>query len=165
MSNLKELRKNTIKKLEELKDNLSYDNEENYCNMVNTLIDYDNEAQDNLYLYDNVRDYVDFVDEELLQYYVEYQFKEFGIDRLFYMTRQLENADTIYVVDGYGNLRNCEKSDFEYCIEETIERLEEALKDDEEKSVCCNCGEEKEDFESAYCNKCWEEEQKRIGEN
>ena len=38
MKNLNKLKKETIKKLEELKDNLGYDNEENYCNMINTMI-------------------------------------------------------------------------------------------------------------------------------
>ena len=46
MKNLNNLKKETIKKLEELKDNLSYNYENDYCDMVNIMIDYDNEAQE-----------------------------------------------------------------------------------------------------------------------
>lgn len=127
MKNLNELKKETIKKLEEVKNNLSYDNEENYCNMINTMIDYDNEAQDNLYLYDTTQELVEFVDDETLQYYVDYQVKSFGLDRLFYMFNGVNNVCGIYVVDGYGNLRDVEWDDFKYCIDEVITKLKESL--------------------------------------
>lgn len=123
----KELKEETIKKLEELKNNLSYDYEENYCNMINIMIDYDNEAQDDLYLHDMCRELVDIVDEELLQYYLEYQFKTFGVERLFYITQCLEHADTIYKVNGYGNLENVDNDDFIYCIDEAINQLKESM--------------------------------------
>ena len=122
---MKDLKNETIKKLEELKNNLSYDNESNYCDLVNTLIDYDNEAQDELYLHDTARELVDFVDEELLGYYLEYQLKEFGVDRLFYITQALTYSDTIYKVNAYGNLENVEQDDFIYVIDEIIEKLKE----------------------------------------
>lgn len=129
MTNLKQLKIKTMEKLTELKNNLSYDNEENYCNMVNIMIDYDNEAQDDLYLYDNARETVDFVDDELLGYYVDYQLKTFGHERLFYMTRCLEYSDSIYKVNAYGNLENVDKDDFIYCIDEALEKLKESLKE------------------------------------
>lgn len=127
MENLNELKKETIKKLEEVKNNLSYDNEENYCNMINIMTDYDNEAQDNLYLYDTTQELVEFVDDESLQYYIDYQIKTFGQDRLFYMFRGVNNVCGIYVIDGYGNLRDVEWNDFEYCIDEAITTLKESL--------------------------------------
>ena len=99
MKNLNRLKKETIK---ELKDNLGYDNEENYCNMINIMIDYDNEAQDNLYLYDTTQDLVEFVDDESLEYYIDYQIKNFGKNRLFYMFNNVNNVCGLYVVDGYG---------------------------------------------------------------
>lgn len=122
---MNKLKRETIKKLEELKSNLSYDYEKDYYDMVNIMVDYDNEAQDDLYLYDNCQQCVEFVDDEMLQYYVEYQIKTFGMDRLFYMFNGVENVCGLYVIDGYGNLRDVEKSDFEYCIDEAIERLRE----------------------------------------
>lgn len=127
MKKLNELKKETIKNLEEVKNNLSYDMEENYCNMINTMIDYDNKAQDNLCLYDTCRELVEFVDEETLQYYIEYQVKEFGMDRLFYMFSGVNNVCGIYKVDGYGNLEDVEIYEFEYCINECINKLKESL--------------------------------------
>ena len=72
MENLRQLKIKTIEKLNELKNNLSYDNEDNYYEMINIMIDYDNEAQDDLYLHDSINDNVEFVDDESLKYYVEY---------------------------------------------------------------------------------------------
>lgn len=127
MKDLKKLRKETIQKLEEVKDNLGYDTEENYCSMINTMIDYDNEAQDNLYLYDNCQQMTEFVDDETLPYYVEYQIKTFGQDRYFYMFEGVNNVCGIYIIDEYGNLRDVNKDDFEYCIDEAINTLKEVL--------------------------------------
>lgn len=129
MSNkdLKKLRKDTIKKLKGVKDNLGYDTEENYCNMINTAIDYDNEAQDRLYLCDKVYNTINVVDDETITYYLE---NNDGLQRLFYATRGLEYADDLYQVDAYGNLENIEKDDFECCIDDLIYELEEALKEE-----------------------------------
>ena len=95
--------------------------------MINTMIDYDNEAQDNLYLYDTTQNLVEFVDDETLEYYIDYQIKNFGKDRLFYMFNNVNNVCGLYVVDGYGNLRDVEKDDFIYCIDEAITELKESL--------------------------------------
>lgn len=126
--NLTKLRKDTIKKLKQLKENIhSWNIEENYTDIVNTLIDYDNNAQDNLYLYDNAQETTDFVDDETLPYYVDYQIKTFGIDRYFYMFNRVNNVCGLYVVDGYGNLRDIENSDLEYMIDNAITSLKEVL--------------------------------------
>lgn len=127
MKKVNELKKETIKKLKELKNNLSYDTEDNYCNLVNTLINYDNKAQDNLYLYDSCRECVEFLDEELLKYYIEYQIKEFGTCRVPYMFRSIEFEDSIYKCNAYGNLENVHDDDFIYCIDEAINKLKESL--------------------------------------
>ena len=126
MKNLNKLKKETIKKLEELKDNLSYNYENDYCDMVNIMIDYDNEAQDDLYLYDITQEIVEFVDDELLKDYVDYQITTFGYDRLFYMFNNVNNVCGLYVVDGYGNLRDVEQEDIIYCINEAITKLKES---------------------------------------
>lgn len=124
MKNIKELRKETIKKLEELKNNLSYSTEENYCDMINIMIDYDNEAQDKLYLDDMRREILKVVDEELLPYYLE---SNNDPQRLFYAMMQVEYADDLYKVNAYGNLENIKPEDFELCIDEAINRLKESL--------------------------------------
>lgn len=125
---MKELKMETIKKLEEVKNNLvNQDNESNYCDMIDTMIDYDNEAQDDLYLSDTCRELVDIVNEETLQYYVEYQLKEFGMCRVPYMFRGIDFEDTVYKCNTYGNLENVTNDDFKYCIDEIIEILKDSL--------------------------------------
>lgn len=123
MKNLNELKKETIKKLEEVKKNLGYDNEENYCDMVNTMIDYDNEAQDNLYLYDTTQELVEFVDDEMLEYLIKENSS--SLSRLRFFINDT-NDDNIYKLNGYGNLENVTIDDFEFCIDEAITKLEES---------------------------------------
>ena len=126
---LKQLRKETIKKLNELKDNLSYDNMTNYTDMINTLIDYDNNAQDNLYLYDNILQYYNFVDDELISYIIEDDKKRYGyydLDRLRCFINDTR-SDDIYILDGYGNLENIDDGVIIDCINQSIETLEENI--------------------------------------
>lgn len=124
MENLNKLKKETIKKLEEIKNNLSYNNEENYTNMINTMIDYDNEAQDNLYLYDSTQELVNFVDDEILSYLIKENSDSVSRLRCFINDT---NDDNIYKLNGYGNLENVDKNDFEFCIDEAITTLKESL--------------------------------------
>lgn len=130
---MKKLIKETIKKFEELKENLGYDTEENYCNLVNTAIDYDNEAQDNLYLYDTIQELCNFVDEEILQQLIE-ENSQYGISRLSFFINDAYD-DTIYKLDGYGNLENVTDGDFEYCVDECIEKLKCKLEELENKGI------------------------------
>lgn len=131
MKNINELRKETIKKLEEVKNNLeNRDNESNYCDMINTMIDYDNEAQDELYLYDTCRELIEFVDEEILEGIIENELKN-GIERLRYFINDTYD-DTIYKINAYGNLENVSDDDFKYCIDEIIERLQDTIESEVE---------------------------------
>lgn len=126
--NLTKLRKDTIKKLQEIKDNLkSWNTQDDYTDIINTLIDYDNNANDDLYLYDNAQETTEIVDDETLPYYVDYQIKTFGIDRYFYMFNGVDDVCGLYVIDGYGNLRNMEDYDLECMIDNAITSLKEVL--------------------------------------
>lgn len=119
-----ELKEKTIKRLEELKERLSGQTyEENYRDLVNTLIDYDNEAQDTLYLYDSMRETVEFVDDEIMEYLIKDCDND--IDRLRCFIGDT-HSDYIYKLDGYGNLENVTDDDFEHCIDNAIEQLKEA---------------------------------------
>ena len=116
-----ELKEKTIKKLEELKERLSGQTyEENYCDLVNTLIDYDNEAHDKLYLYDSMRETVEFVDDEIMEYLIKECDND--IDRLRCFIGDA-HSDYIYKLNGYGNLENVTDDDFIYCVDAAIERL------------------------------------------
>lgn len=133
---MKNLIKETIKNFEELKENLTYDKEENYCNLVNIAIDYDNEAQDDLYLYDTIQELCNFVDEEILQQLIKENAKD-GLSRLRYFINNTYD-DTIYKLDGYENLENVDNSDFEYCIDECIEKLKTKLEELENEKIAIN---------------------------
>lgn len=118
------LKKETIKKLEELKEKLpSMDYENIYCDLDNILIDYDNEAQDNLYLSDSLSELVDFVDDEIMGYLIEDC--ENDIDRLRCFIGDTYTS-SLYKANAYGNLENVSDDDFIYCIDEIIKRLEES---------------------------------------
>lgn len=129
---MKELREKTIKELRKVKENLknNYD-EKNYCDMINAMIDYDNESQDNLYLYDNAMEYYNFIDNEILEQYIERELKEYGVERVRYILGDTINSE-VYILDAYGNLENVNDGMFEDCIDQAIETLEKAIVEDEE---------------------------------
>ncbi len=124
-----QLKKDTIKKLEELKNSLSYDNATNYHDLVNILINYDNEAQDNLYLYDTIQEYYNFVDDELISYIIEEDKRNYGyydLDRLRCFINDTR-SDDIYILDGYGNLENINDEIITDCINQSIDKLKDNL--------------------------------------
>lgn len=129
---MENLKKETIEKLEEVKNNLARQtNEQNYCDMVNTMIEYDNEAQDDIYLYDSMMERYEFIDNELLEGYITSQLKDYGVERLRYILNDTSD-DNIYYLDAYGNLENVDNDIFEDCINNAIEQLEEAIKEESE---------------------------------
>lgn len=121
------MKKETIKKLEEIKENLKNQNEEeNYCNIINILIDYDNEMQDELYLYDNFRDMINTVDEDTIQYYLEYQFEKFGLERVPYIFENVNYGSNIYKINDFENLENLKNDELKYAIDEIIKKILES---------------------------------------
>lgn len=129
---MKELREKTIEELRKVKENLknNYD-EKNYCDMINAMIDYDNESQDNLYLYDNAMEYYNFIDNEILEQYIETELREYGVERIRYILGDTVNSE-VYILDAYGNLENVNDGIFEDCIDQTIEILEKAIAESED---------------------------------
>lgn len=129
---MKELREKTIEELRKVKENLknNYD-EKNYCDMVNAMIDYDNESQDNLYLYDNAMEYYNFIDNELLEQYITSELKEYGVERVRYILGDTIDSE-VYILNAYGNLENVNDGIFEDCIDQAIETLEKAIAENEE---------------------------------
>lgn len=118
------LKRETIKKLEDLRGELpNMDYENIYCDLWNILADYDNEAQDNLYLCDALNEIVEFVDDEIMEYLIEACGND--IDRLRCFIGDTHSS-SLYKVDRYGNLENVNDDDFIYCIDEIIERIKES---------------------------------------
>lgn len=118
-------KKELIKQLENLKENLSSQtNEQNYCDLVNTLIDYDNEHQ-GVYLYDTLREFYEFVDDEILEYLIQEESKN-GLSRLRYFINNTYDDD-IYLLNAYGNLENVNDDTFSSAIDEMIDYIKENI--------------------------------------
>lgn len=111
--------RNFIDKLNEKKENLSYDAERNYTDIWNMCADYDNEHR-GVYLTDRITQH-DFVGDEELEYIVKEQATD--LSRLRYFLGDTYDAN-LYRLDGYGNLANVEKDDFESLIDDLICDLE-----------------------------------------
>lgn len=108
-----------IEQLKNLKADLSYDMEKNYCDIWNACADFDNEHSGS-YLTDKITEY-DFVTEELLEYIVKENATD--LSRLRCFIGKTYDAD-IYMLDGYGNLQNVEDSDFENLIDDLVSDLQ-----------------------------------------
>lgn len=122
MNNLKQ---KTIEKFENLKKRVDEQGAStNYYELTNIAIDYDNEAQDELYLYDLIQGLCEFVDDEILEDIITNEAK-YGVARLRCFINNTYDAD-IYKLDGYGNLENVNDDDFIYCIDKCIDKLKEA---------------------------------------
>lgn len=109
--------KNFIDKLSEAKENLSYDAVQNYADIWNMCADYDNDH--GVYLTDFIMEY-DFVDEEQLGDMIKENAMELSRLRCFLGDTYDAN---LYRLDGYGNLANIEKDDFENMIDDLINYL------------------------------------------
>ena len=65
---------------------------------------------------------MNFVDEEIMEYLIKENSTSLSRLRCFIGDTYDNN---IYKLDGYGNLENVSNDDFEYCIDECIEKLKE----------------------------------------
>ena len=100
---------------------ITYDYEETYTDLYNTVINYMNETQDwNLeYLFE------DYIDYDLAEERAKYELENGGLARLKYFLNDTDLNQAIFKVDGYDNLTNIDKSDLEYLKEEIIDYCEE----------------------------------------
>ena len=90
-----------IEKLNELREGLSYNMEENYANLWNVCADFDNNHHGS-YITDRIQEY-DFVDDEVLDYILVEQSKN-GLSRLRCFIGDTYD-DRIYRLDGYGKIK------------------------------------------------------------
>ena len=120
----KDLINKTITSFKKMKDNLSYNYDENYTKLINTAVDYDNETNHYLYLYDTIRDTVDFVEYESLSYHIGKCDND--ISRLRFFIGDTRGAD-LYKLNGYGNLENVDNDDFLMCIDACLDKLSNEL--------------------------------------
>ncbi len=111
-----------IDELGDMKENLSWDMERNYCDIWNACADFDN-AHRGSYITDKITEY-DFVTEDLLEYIVKENATD--LSRLRCFIGNTYDAD-IYMLDGYGNLQNVERSDFENLIDDIVSDLQSEI--------------------------------------
>lgn len=108
-----------IERLKYLKQDLSYDMESNYGAIWNLCSDFDNTHRDSYTT--SVIDQYDFVTEDLLEYIVKENASDLSRLRCFINDTY---DDSIYMLDGYGNLKNVEESDFENLIDDIVSDLQ-----------------------------------------
>lgn len=116
------------KELRELKERvenieITYDYEDTYCNLRNTIIDYMNETQD--FDFDYIGENI--IDYELAKEQAKYELEQGGLIRLYYFLGDANLNNNLFRVDGYGNLEDIDISDLENMKEEIIYLINDKL--------------------------------------
>lgn len=111
-----------IERLKFLKEDLGYDMEINYGAIWNLCADFDNTHRDSYTT--SVIDQYDFVTEDLLEYIVKENASDLSRLRCFINDTY---DDSIYMLDGYGNLKNVVESDFENLIDDIVSDLQSEI--------------------------------------
>lgn len=108
-----------VDELGDLKFRLYTDMNSNYSEIWNACAKYDNNHSGS-YITDKINEY-DFVTEDLLEYIVKENATDLSRLRCF-----INNTydDNIYMLDGYGNLKNVDISDFENLIDDIVSDLQ-----------------------------------------
>lgn len=128
---MKNLKLETMKKLESLLNNKTYNVDKYYCDIINTCIDYDNEAQDSLYLYDTIHEYYNVIDDEILEAYIKEQLN-YGVSRIKYIFAGVTQDNENYILDDCGNLQDLSIDDCLDMISIAYDKLKNSLESDGE---------------------------------
>lgn len=117
-------------KLEELKDKIeeieiTYDYEDTYNNLYNTVIDYEDNTQD----WD-----FDYLFEEYISYDVaediaKNELENGGLVRLYYFLGDANLNNDMFRINGYGNLEDINKEDLEYLKDEILNIIDNKLEE------------------------------------
>ena len=119
-----------LRQIKEYKDEVGYDNEQNYSKLYNMCVECDNEYGEP-YLTDHIVE-SDLIDEEDVKYHMEQIGTDLDRMRCFIGDT---TSDTIYRLDGYGNLDNATRADFLDLADELIEMLQENIKSLQESEL------------------------------
>lgn len=119
-----------MEKLKELKEKvenieITYDYEQTYCDLINATIDYQNETQ----TWDFEWIFEDFIDDEILQYQVEYNLKEFGVWAVRNLLSGIKNENGVYRIDAYGYGYDIDYDDLKNIKEEILETIDNKLQE------------------------------------
>lgn len=124
MSKISALRK-LIRTLTEIKNNLSYEYEEDYSKIYNACVDVDNNYN-GIYLTDHIMEQ-NFVNDDDMEYLIKQNSD--SIDRLRCFIGDTYSSD-LYRIDGYGNLANVEQSDLEDLCDELIDMAKDYIEEE-----------------------------------
>ena len=83
--------------------------------------DYTDKALSLIYQYDETGE---FMNEEMLDEYVKHEAEGGAVRLMFFLAQAEPSAPFGYKLDGYGNLRNVERSDLEMALEDIINNNE-----------------------------------------
>jgi hypothetical protein len=108
--------KEEIEKIE-----ITYDYDKVYSDLYNIIVDYMNETQDWQFEYL----FEDIIDYEIAEEIAKRELDNGGLLRLYYFLGDANLNNSYFKIDGYGNLTDVEKSDFEYIKETILEELGE----------------------------------------
>lgn len=121
-----------MKRLEQLKNDIenveiTYDYEESYTNLYNTVIDYMNEEQsfDFEYLFEDIISY------DLAEERAKYELENGGLVRLYYFLGDANFNNDLFRINGYGNLEDINKDDLEFLKEQLLDAINEKLESKE----------------------------------
>ena len=97
-----------LNKIEQINlDDYSKDIDELYCDIYNAIIDYENESQDFSleYLYEDIITY------ETAEEIAKMELDKGGLIRLYYFLGDANLNNTLFRIDGYGNLEDFDRND------------------------------------------------------
>lgn len=124
MKDLKEFREE-IEKID-----ITFDYDESYTNLRNTTIDYMNETQD----WDFDYLFEEFIDYEIAEDIAKNELEQGGLIRLYYFLGNANLNNSLFRIDGYGNLEDITKDDLDYLKEQIIDIIDDKLNEEESEA-------------------------------
>lgn len=117
-------------RLEELKDkieniDITFDYEDTYTNLYNTVIDYENDTQD----WDFEYLFEDYVSYDLAEDIAKNELENGGLVRLYYFLGDANLNNDMFRINGYGNLEDINKEDLEYLKDEILNIIDNKLEE------------------------------------
>lgn len=118
-------------KLEELKDKIeeieiTYDYEDTYKNLYNTVIDYENDTQD----WDFDYLFEEYVSYDLAEDIAKNELENGGLVRLYYFLGDANLNNDMFRINGYGNLEDINKDDLECLKDEILNIIDNKLEEE-----------------------------------
>lgn len=124
------MKKERLEQLKKEVENIEigYNLEETYCNLINATIEYQNETQ----TWDFEGIFEDYIDDELLEYQVEYNLKNFGVWAVKNLLDDIKDECGIYKIDAYGYGHDITIEDLKYIKEQILDVLDDLESEIEE---------------------------------